>query len=232
MYNSFTKLLVASAVILIVMINPVKAQQIGATYSYFLPTKGYFSMPVSPFSFSDLGLKFGDNFSLVTGISLYRFSGMHVSKFPFEVDKPAMGPFFSLLIPLSAKFILSIEKIKFELKAGMFGFYNFDNHIIYTSLNEPAAEYKGWDIASLNLDYNNKPGYGLTAGAAITYFFKKNLGIVLGMNYYDGAAPLNFKGTLSGGDIGASLQSENVSYPDAELDFSGFELKVGVDYSM
>src|SRR5690606_38500619 len=54
------------------------AQNVGLSFSYFIPKDGYFSTPISPFSIRGLGVDLTRNIALETGASLYRMSGLNM----------------------------------------------------------------------------------------------------------------------------------------------------------
>ena len=208
------------------------AQKVGASFSYFLPKNGYFSIPVAPLSFKDLGMKFSDFVGITSGFTLYRFSGMNVKGLPFETKSPIMGPFFATMIPLLLKIIIPTNSFKIELKAGGFAYYSFANHVIYGNLNPEIAKNQGWDIASSNLSFKNKFGFGYRYGGSYTHYINRKLGVVVGAFYYNGASDLNLSGTTSGGDIGGIIETKTVDYSGSQLDFRGLELSFGVDYKV
>ena len=80
--------------------NTVSAQDVGLSFSYFIPKNGYFSVPVTPFSIRGIGFDLTRFFSIESGFSLYRISGMGVKGLPYESKKPLIGPFFSLMVPV------------------------------------------------------------------------------------------------------------------------------------
>jgi len=208
------------------------AQRVGASFSYFLPKNGYFSIPVAPLSFKDIGMKFGNFMGITTGFTLYRFSGMNVKGLPFETKSPIMGPFLATMVPLSLKIIIPTKAFKIELKGGGFAYYTFANHVIYGNLNPEIAKSQGWDIASSNLSYKNKFGYGYRYGGSYTHYVNRKLGIVVGAFYYNGASEVNLSGTTSGGNIGGIIETKTVNYSGSQLDFRGLELSFGVDYKV
>ena len=212
--------------------NVSHTQQLGASFSYFFPKNGYFSIPVAPVSFKDLGFKIGDYFGITTGITLYRFSGMGVKQLPFESKLPLMGPLFATMIPLSFKIIIPTSILKVELIGGGFGYYPFGSHLIYGNLNKEIAAYEGWYIVSSDLQFDNKFGYGYNYGGKITYFINKKIGAVLGAFYYNGSSPVNIRGDIYGGDLNNIIQTKSVEYPSSKLDFSGWEISLGVDYKV
>lgn len=207
-------------------------QQVGASFSYFFPKNGYFSIPVAPISFKDLGIKFGKYAGLTSGLTLYRLSGMGVKGLPFESKTPLMGPLFAVMLPLSLKIIIPTSILKFELIGGGFGYFPFWNHLIYGNLNKEIAEYEGWDITSSNLQFDNKFGLGYNYGAKLTYFINKKIGAVLGAFYYNASSDVNIRGEIYGGNYNQTIESKPVNYSSSKLDFSGWEISLGVDYKV
>ncbi|MBR9999575.1 MAG: hypothetical protein KFF73_11420, partial [Cyclobacteriaceae bacterium] len=96
------KFLLTFPLLLPFMLSPVRSQDIGMSFSFFFPENGYFSIPVSPFSIRGLGIHPTDFFSIESGFSLYRMSGLNVTDLPFESEDPLMGPMFSIFVPLEA----------------------------------------------------------------------------------------------------------------------------------
>ena len=113
-----------SIVLIIIFISlawQAKSQQLGMSFSFFFPKNGYFSNPVSPFSLRGIGIHPTDFFSIESGFSLYRMSGMNVIQLPFETMDPLMGPFFSIMVPLQAVFEVQTNNVVFRVKGGGFG---------------------------------------------------------------------------------------------------------------
>ncbi len=205
-----------------------RGQQLGLSFSFFFPRSGYFSIPISPFSFRGLGLNFTHNFSLETGGTLYRMSGMNVTGMPFESKNPVMGPFFSAFVPVQAVLKFPFQNIVFSLKAGGFGFYNLDNHINYGNLDRAIREYQNWDVANADFRFDNGLGYGVIGGAELIVYFTKQFGMNFAVNYLLGGSPLNFRGSYTGGTVSSGLQTIDVNYTDSKLDYTGLEVTMGV----
>ena len=83
---------------------PNQARSQGVSFSYLIPTNGYISAPVSPFSLRGIGLEFGDYLGVTTGGTLYYMSGLSMEDLPFANDKPFTGPHFSVLVPAQLTF--------------------------------------------------------------------------------------------------------------------------------
>ena len=63
-------------VLVFLSIVVISSQAIGLSLSYFLPRNGYFSHPVTPLSFRDIGVTFGKYIGVAGSLSLYSFDGM------------------------------------------------------------------------------------------------------------------------------------------------------------
>ena len=75
------------------------AQNVGLSFSYFVPRNGYFSTPVSPFSFRGLGVNLNRFIVLQTGATLYRMSGLSMKDLPLQSQDPFVGPNFTIFVP-------------------------------------------------------------------------------------------------------------------------------------
>ena len=84
----------------VTLASSAKAQDVGLSFSYFIPKNGYFSVPVTPFSIRGVGFDLTRFFAIESGFTLYRMSGMGVKGMPYESKNPLIGPFFSLMVPL------------------------------------------------------------------------------------------------------------------------------------
>lgn len=216
--------------ILIIVLIPMASysQELGMSFSFFFPRNGYFSNPVSPFSFRGLGISPSRYLALETGFTLYRMAGMNISDMPFETREPLMGPMFSVFIPGEAVVKIPLENFVFKLKGGGFTFYNLGNRINYGNFDRAAAPYYGWDIVNANLDFENNIGYGWMAGTEIILYFNRQFGINFEVNYLSGGSPLRLAGILNGASTVNGLESLNVYYEDSRLDFTGWEITLGI----
>ena len=210
----------------------VKAQDIGLSFSYFIPKNGYFSVPVTPFSIRGLGFDLNRFFAIETGFTLYRISGMGVKGLPYESKKPLIGPFFSLMVPLEAVITFNFDNQAFKIKGGGFLFYNFDTKINDGNLDRELREYLEWEVLNSDLSVRNNLGYGYHFGAEYIIYFSKKFGISLEAYYLSGSSPLDLKGSYSGvPSNGRNIVTEEIELPDAELDFTGYEFSIGILFS-
>jgi len=210
----------------------LKAQDLGLSFSYFIPKNGYFSVPVTPFSLRGVGFDVTNFFAVESGFTLYRISGMGVRDLPWESRKPLIGPFFSLMVPLEGVITLSFNNSAFKLKGGGFAFYNFDTKINEGNLDRELREYLGWEVLNSDFSVNNNIGLGYHFGAEFILYFTDKFGLSFEAYYLSGSSPLDIKGSYAGipqnGDL---IAEETVDYPDAQLDFTGYEFSIGVLFS-
>ncbi len=204
------------------------SQELGMSFSFFFPRNGYFSNPVSPFSLRGIGVHPTDFFSIESGFSLYRMSGMNVINLPFETKDPLMGPFFSIMVPLQAVFELQVGNVTLRAKGGGFGYYNFDTRINYGNMDRAMRDYYKLDVANSDLKYDNKIGIGYLVGGEIIFYFADKFGINFEVNYLAGGSDLNYRGYLTGGILPDIIETQYVEYKDARLDFTGWEITIGV----
>ncbi len=206
------------------------AQRVGLSFSYFVPRNGYFSTPISPFSVRGVGFDFGKHFGVQTGATLYRMSGLNIIDLPFESKDPMLGPNFTLFVPAEFVYQLKGRRMEFDLKAGGFFFYGFDQKLNSGNIDRAIRDYKQWDVANSDLSFKNNPGFGKHFGAEFTYYVTSQFGISLETNYLMGTAKIPMTGNYVGGTMAGPLSTVNVDpdFKNAKVDFTGFEFSVGV----
>ena len=210
--------------------SQLKAQEIGVSASFFIPKDGYFSTPISPISFRGYGINITDYFSVETGITLYRMSGLNVKSLPFESKKPLIGPTFTLLVPLELVLEFGNDSHVFRIKGGGFTFFNFDQKINEGNLDRALIPYTGWEVVNSDFDTDNNIGFGIHFGGEYIFYLKSNFGISLGGSYYIGQAEVNLSGTVTGGDE-TGVSTIERTFPGSEVDFTGFEISLGILFS-
>ena len=210
----------------------MKAQDFGLSFSYFIPKNGYFSVPVTPFSIRGVGFDLTKFFAIESGFSLYRISGMGVKGLPYESKNPLIGPFFSLMVPLEGVITFDFNSQAFKIKGGGFLFYNFDTKINEGNLDRELRQYLAWEVLNSNFSVSNNLGYGYHFGAEYIIYFSSKFGISLEAYYLSGSSALNMKGSYVGvPSDGANIMTQDVEFPDAALDFTGYEFSIGVLFS-
>ncbi len=206
------------------------SQSVGLSFSYFIPRNGDFSTPISPFSIRGIGIDLNRFIALETGASLYRMSGLNVIDLPFESKSSVTGPNFTLFIPGEIVFQFKGKGVEFDIKGGGFFFYAFDQQLNYGNLDKAIRQYTGWDVANSQFAFENKPGFGYTAGFEFTVDVTSQWGISLETNYLMGSAAIPLSGSYSGGILGDPIGITTVpaEYKDAKVDYTGLEFSIGI----
>ncbi|MDN5205545.1 hypothetical protein QQ008_29445 [Fulvivirgaceae bacterium BMA10] len=216
--------------ILFMIVTPARttAQEVGVSASFFFPKNGYFSIPVSPISFRDVGVNFNDFLGVETGITLYRISGLSVKDLPFDSEKPLVGPMFTVLVPLNAVLEFGFNGQRIKFRAGSFFFYNFDQKVNHGNLDRELKKFTGLEV--VNAEFTSKPniGFGYYGGIEYVIYLSNSLGLTFGGNYFIGDSKAELGGTYVGSDTAGTIITEEVSYPDSKVDFTGLELSVGI----
>jgi hypothetical protein len=210
-------------------IYPAQAQNVGLSFSYFIPKNGYFSTPISPFSIRGLGFDLNRFIAIETGASLYRMSGLAMKDMPIESKSPFTGPNFTLFVPVELFFQLQGDGVQFDIKGGVFGFHAFDQHLNYGNIDRAIRDFEGWQVANSSLSFSNKPGWGYHAGAELTVYVTSQVGVSIECNYLVGESQLPLKGSYTGGGPGA-LETVIVDdlFHEAKVDFTGLEFSIGL----
>lgn len=212
-----------------VMVLPLKAQDFGLSFSYFLPKNGYFSTPISPFSIRGLGFDLNRFVAIETGASLYRMSGLNLKDLPVKSKEPLVGPNFTILIPLELVLQLKGSRVEFDVKGGGFFFYGFANKLNYGNIDRAIRVMQQWQVANSDFSFESKPGFGYHGGAELTVYVTNQVGVSLETNYYVGEAKFPLEGSFTGGND--NLETVAVRYPDAKIDFTGLEFAIGLIFS-
>lgn len=209
----------------------LQAQQVGLSFSYFIPRNGYFSTPISPFSLRGVGVNLGKYFALQTGASLYRMAGLNIIGLPYQTKDPLLGPNFTLLVPAEIVFQLKGQRVQFDIKGGGFFFYGFAQNLDYGNFDRAIRQYQKWDVANSNLSFQNNPGFGTHFGAELTVYITQQFGVSLETNYLMGSSKIPLTGNYIGGNIVGPLQTLPVDYKEAKVDFTGLEFSIGLIFT-
>lgn len=208
---------------------PLAAQDFGLSFSYFIPKNGYLSTPVSPFSIRGLGFDINRYLAIETGGSLYRMSGMNLKDLPLDSKEPLVGPNFTILIPLELVFQLRGGQVEFDIKGGGFFFYGFAQKLNYGNLDRAIRTSQQWEVANSDFTFRNHPGFGYHGGAELTVYVTSQVGVSLETNYFVGDAKFPLEGSFTGGST--TLETQDVQYQDAKIDFTGLEFAIGLIFT-
>jgi hypothetical protein len=206
----------------------VSGQNIGLSFSYFVPRNGNFSTPVSPFSLRGVGVELNRWLALETGFTLYRMAGLGMRGLPFDSRDPLTGPNFTMMVPAELVFQLRGRKVEFSVKAGAFAFHGFGQRIDYGNMDRALMRYQNWQVGNSRFSFENRPGWGYHAGVEWIVYVSRQFGISIETNYLAGASRFPLTGEGTGVDAGGTLTTMPFSFPDARIDFTGLEFSVGV----
>lgn len=207
------------------------AQNVGLSFSYFIPKNGYFSTPISPFSIRGIGVDINRFIALETGASLYRMSGLNMKGLPFESKDALLGPNFTILVPGELVIQLKGNGHELDLKGGGFFFYGFAQKLNYGNIDRALRTFEGWDVANSDLTYVNHPGFGYLFGAELTFYVTNQFGISLESNYLSSQAKFPLAGSYSGGTLNGTNQTKQADFGDAKVDFTGLEFSIGLVFT-
>lgn len=225
------KKIVVCGLVWMISFSALHAQQVGLSFSYFVPRNGYFSTPISPFSLRGVGVNLGRYFALQTGASLYRMAGLNMTGLPFDSKDPLLGPNFTILVPAELVFQLRGRVVQFDIKGGGFFFYGFAQKLDNGNIDRALRTYQKWDVANSDLSFQNNPGFGPHFGAELTVYVTDQFGISFETNYLMGMASMPLKGTYVGGNLSGPLQSVAADFKDAKVDFTGLEFSIGLIFT-
>lgn len=216
---------------LVIGLSALHAQEVGLSFSYFIPKNGDFSTPISPFSIRGIGVNLNRFIALETGASLYRMSGLNIKDLPFESRNSLLGPNFTILIPAELVFQLKGQRVEFDIKEGGFFFYGFGQNLNYGNIDRAIREVEKWDVANAALTYENNPGFGYHFGAELTLPVTGQVSVSLETNYLLGVANFPLKGSYTGGSLNGTTETKTVDYKDAKVDFTGLEFSIGLMFN-
>ncbi|HNP19391.1 MAG TPA: hypothetical protein PKL31_13220 [Fulvivirga sp.] len=206
-----------------------KAQEVGLSFSYFIPKNGEFSTPISPFSLRGIGFNIGNYMALQTGFSLYRMAGMNVKNIgEIETKKAVMGPNFTLMVPVEYVFQFVGKRQEFRIKGGGFAFQTFDNKLNYGNIDRAIRSNTNWSVVNADLNFDNSLGLGYFFGAEYVVKVTRQWGLSLEANYFIGDADFPLKGSYTGVNTVGDIETKDVDYKDAKLDFTGLEISIGI----
>lgn len=225
------KKIILISLICVIGLLQANAQEVGLSFSYFIPRNGYFSTPISPFSIRGIGFNINKYLALETGASLYRMSGLNIIDLPFETKDALLGPNFTLFVPAELVLQFQGKQVEFDIKGGGFFFYGFAQKLNYGNFDRAIRKAEAWDVANADLKFANNPGFGYHVGAELTFNVTRQFGISIETNYLMGSAKIPMTGNYTGGSFSSALETLPVDYKDAKVDFTGLEFSIGIIFS-
>ena len=205
------------------------AQNVGLSFSYFVPSHGQFSTPISPFSIRGIGFSFTNHLAFQTGASLYRMGGLSVKDTPLTNNESFIGPNFTVFVPAELVLRFTGQRVSLDIKGGGFFFYGFDQNLNNGNIDKAIRSLEKWTVANSDFTFQNKPGVGWQAGVELTVKVTSQLGISIETNYLAGQSGLPLTGTYTGGV--STLETKSIDYKDAKVDFTGLEFSIGLIFN-
>ena len=221
-------------IVIVVLVSSFKlsAQQVGLSFSYFIPRNGSFSIPVSPFSIRGIGVDLNNFVALETGASLYRMGGLNIINVPFKSTKPLTGPSFTLFVPAELVLQFKGKTVEFDVKGGGFAFYSMWQKLNDGNIDRAIREERNWLVANSDLSFKNNLGYGYHAGVELSFDVTRQWGLSFEVNYLIGSSKIPLKGSVSGVDSnGLVISGDVIDEPTAKVDYTGLEFSIGINLS-
>lgn len=215
--------------ILFFLITSVAAgQQVGLSFSYFIPRNGYFSTPISPFSIRGVGVDLNKFVALETGASLYRMAGLNIIDVPFSTREPLTGPSFTIFVPGELVFQFKGKKAELDLKGGAFAFYSIAQKLNYGNIDRAIREAENLEIVNADIDFKNKPGFGFHGGIELTFEVTRQWGLSFETNYLMGASKIPLTGSYKSVDSNGTISTTTINESKAKVDLTGLEFSIGI----
>lgn len=217
---------ICTVVLALSFLIPAKAEKgYGVSLSYFLPTNGYFANPISPLAIRGIGFDvWKGHAGIKTGYVMYHVGGMNIAgNIPVTPSKPVFHSFYSNLIPLYLELDIPISEFGLELNAGGFFYKNFGLKLDESAVLELITA-DGTFAYSSSTNFNNPWGAGYLIGGKVFYKLSKYK-LKAGVNYLVGSSKINLKGTVE-----KVFFTDTFEYPDAQLDYRGFEIILGISF--
>lgn len=207
-------------------------QDMGLSFSYFLPRNGSFSIPVSPFSIRGVGLELNRFVSLETGGSLYRMTGLNIIGLPFTSKEPMAGSNLTLMVPAEMVVSFSKKSLRFDFRGGGFGYYGFFQKLNQGVIDRAIREMEQWVVVNSDLSFKSRPGIGWRAGTALHIDVTRQWGLTLEVSYLAGSSFLSLEGSYTGvaktDAIAAEIINKEVNFDKGKIDYTGLEISVGI----
>ena len=223
-------LLIIALILPMTLFSVVKSKaQVGLCY--FFPDKGTFSIPLAPLSYSQPITFRGFRYiKLIPGGSVYSIGGMSVKGLPPEYpnSKPLIGPFYSVLLSFMPAISIPVGMFDFDLCGGYFGAYNILPRVMQGNMDQMFMNYEGWDVCTSNMSFKNRINHGWVFGLSISIWFNDDQAVSPGLFYYIGGSKLGLEGSYAGGKTGQLIETREVSFPNSQLNYRGFEVQIAI----
>lgn len=224
------KRLIPIALFLAVLFSCKSVQSQAVGFSYFFPTKGYFSNPISPVSLS-LPLSFGKYFQIAPGITLNSIGGMSLKDTPDNINSstPLVGPFQSLSGSLVPTIVIPFKSFAINLKGGVFGFTSMNTKIFTGNMETIIKEAYGYDAVAATPKIGDKSnfGWGYVFGSELQFHVTGKIWGKLGADYFIGEQNLPVQGSYYYIQ-NSEYREANIDFNNSKLNYEGLQISVGV----
>lgn len=170
------------------------------------------------------------SWSVETGLTWYRLSGLSLREVGFVVNGPLVRPFHSFVIPLSVNYSLSLGSDE-QLVFGAGGFAAI--HSLYELDDERLAQ--AWLFSSTNyarLQTSSAIGQSNTLGWTATVRYERQIddrfGYRVGLEWFDGSSPSPIEGRFYAESLNEVPVEGGFEIPDARLDYRALGLTFGL----
>ena len=153
---------------------------------------------------------------------------MGVTGMPFASNKPLVGPFFNVMVPLELILQFGTSDFEVRFKGGGFVFYNFFTKLNEGNIDRELAGFLDAIAVQSRFDFDNKIGYGYEFGVEYIQYFNRSFGVSLGANYFIGGADLNLRGPATAVTDGGLVTTTNFDFKESRLDYTGLEISIGI----
>ena len=221
--------------VFIALLAPRQAlsQEIGLGSAIFFPVDAPMAVSVPPLALR--GRLFGgDYWEIEFGLTWYRMGGLSAEGLPFPMDKELIKPFNSFVIPLQIGAKIPIHSsLRIEPKFGGFVSLNSVYKVQQDHLAQTILRYSNeWRAMQTAAEIGQSNTFGLLASLFLVFPIGESLELKCGGSWYEGAS----KAPITGAAVGVSQNDVPVDltldFPDAYLDFRGFELALGVQLKL
>ncbi len=207
----------------------------GISFSYFFPTDGYLSNPISPFSIRGVGVNVTRFLKVETGFSLYHMAGVGISGLPegYVTDQPLAGPHFTLIVPGELALQFGLGPMQFKFGGGLFGIYHLNPRINQGNFDRMLVSNEAeYDVVNADLEGDNTLGFGWLAGGEIAIAISRQFALSLGTHFLNGSTAFPLSGSVTSARSGSSvIRQQEVVYDDTRIETRGWEVSLGVTFT-
>lgn len=208
-------------------------QEIGLGSALFFPVDAPMAVSVPPIALR--GRLFGGEYWEVEfGLTWYRMGGLSAEGLPFPMDQALIKPFNSFVIPFQVGGKIPVNPfLRIEPKFGGFVSLNSVYKVQQDHLAQAILRYSNeWRAMQTAAEIGQSNTFGLLASLFLIFPIGESLELKCGGSWYEGASKAPITGTAVGVSQNDVPVDVALDFPDAFLDFRGFELALGVQLKL